>query len=501
MSDVGVLVRRFTTDYVRTPVNLVLLLVVPTVFVVVAAGPLAKAGELLGASHRDMASTATAGWAAAFLAGIAMYFQVAGSRAADRRLAFAGLKPIKVVVGRMLTGLVLAGLAAAVALTALAARSGINDPSRVVVATVMFAVIYIGVGAIVGALVATPVNGTLVILLVWVLDVFFGPAMGSADRLVTRGLPTHFLTTWMVDAPTGHAGRVGDLGWALAWTIAATALGVAVLVTAVRPARPRHGVQDPGCFARQLATAFRLGVRDHRRNPALWGLLVLVPLIFIVGATVTTPKKFSDMPVTEHGRDLLMRVWLPDVHPGLMAPIAIASLSAVAGLFVVLDVRRGDGRLALAGFRPVALVIARLGVAGVMVTVATAVSLATAAVLFQPEQWVAYTAGNLLLAVTYALVGAVLGVVFGQVGGIFMTFLVPFLDLGIGQSPMLNTVTPGWASFTPGHGAAQVIDDAAVTPHFDQLANLLVGLGWLAGLLVVGVVLLRPGTVRAAPAR
>jgi hypothetical protein len=32
---------------------------------------------------------------------------------------------------------------------------------------------------------------------------------------------------------------------------------------------------------RQAVTAFRLGVREYGRNPALWALLVTVPVIFI----------------------------------------------------------------------------------------------------------------------------------------------------------------------------------------------------------------------------
>ncbi|MDW4911168.1 hypothetical protein RB628_39165, partial [Streptomyces sp. ADMS] len=52
----------------------------------------------------------------------------------------------------------------------------------------------------------------MLVLFVWILDVFFGPAIGAADRPVTRVLPTHFVTLWMVDLPSGHGGRVGDLG-------------------------------------------------------------------------------------------------------------------------------------------------------------------------------------------------------------------------------------------------------------------------------------------------
>ena len=71
-----VFVRRFLTDYSRNPVNLLLLVVVPVVFVVVVAGSLADFAALIGGTGPAV-ETVTAAWAAAFLAGIAMYFQIA----------------------------------------------------------------------------------------------------------------------------------------------------------------------------------------------------------------------------------------------------------------------------------------------------------------------------------------------------------------------------------------------------------------------------------------
>src|SRR6266508_3609754 len=103
------LVRRFLADYARNPVNLLTLVLVPVTFVLVAAGPLADAAKLLGrAGGGPPVETATAGWAAGFLAGVAMYFQVAAARDTDRRLVVAGMPARPMVAARLLTGLVLA---------------------------------------------------------------------------------------------------------------------------------------------------------------------------------------------------------------------------------------------------------------------------------------------------------------------------------------------------------------------------------------------------------
>jgi hypothetical protein len=208
-----VLTRRFLTDAARNPVNLLMLAAVPTVFVVIAADAMVGAAKLFGGQGGPAVQVATAGWSAGFIAVIAMYYQVRAARAADKRLVLAGLAPARLVAARLAAGAVLASVAVAAALLALTARTGVGHLVRAMVGTAMFALIYLGIGAVVGALVAGPVNGMVLILFIWILDVFLGPAMGAADHLGTRMFPTHFVTLWAMDLPSHHAGAIGDLGY------------------------------------------------------------------------------------------------------------------------------------------------------------------------------------------------------------------------------------------------------------------------------------------------
>lgn len=483
----ALLVRRFLADYGRNPVNLIMLALVPAVFVLVAAGSLADAARLLGGPGGPAVETATAGWAAGFLAGLAMYFQIAAARAADRRLVLAGLPGARLAGARLLTGLSLALLVTVVSLAALLARNGIETPLRAGVGTLMSALIYLALGAAVGAFVHNPVNGTVLILFVWILDVFLGPVQGSADRVATRWLPTHFVSLWSVDLPSRHGGRLGDLGWAVTWTAAALLLCWAVAVRSTRIAR--HGaVGRPGSVRAQLAGGVRMGLRDYRRNPVLWVLLVAVPVVFVLLARAITPDQQIILPLLEQGRTLPLTFSLPEMHAGTMTPIAVGSLAALAGMFIVLDTRAGDQRLVLAGARDGAVLAGRLLVIAAAVLLVTVVSLAVTAAVFDARQWPAYAAANLLLALTYAMVGVVIGSVFGRVAGVFIAFLLPFLDLGIGQSPMLRPEPPAWAQYMPGYGASRVLLDGGLTASFDRPGALLLAVAWLTGSTLLAVV-------------
>ncbi len=485
--------RRFLAAYARDRVNLVMLVLVPVVFVIIASGAIATSARLLGgaASGGLVAQTATAGWAAGFLAAIAMYFQTRAARAADRRLVLAGLHPVRLVAARMATGLGLAVLVSAVALVALAIRAGIPDPGRVIVGTLMFAVVYLAIGAVTGALVRNPVNGMVLILFVWLVEVGFGPVIGSPDRVATRWLPTHFVALWMVDLPSRHGGRLGDLGWALAWTVGAL-LVAAVVVTAT--SRVAHAVRRrarPGSVLDQFRAGVRMGLREYRRNRVLWVLLVMVPVVLVVLPKVTTPLRFETMILPVGGRLTTLTFWFPAIHPGLMAPGAIGALAALVGLFVVLDARVGDQRLTLAGFRSGTLLAARLAVIAVAVLLVTAVTLAVAATVFHAQQWLVFAAGNVLLAATYALVGVCLGPVFGRVAGVFVAFLVPILDLIFADNPMVSPQPAAWTHLLPGYGASRLLLDGGFSTGLPDVGSMLPALAWLVGLALLATWLFR----------
>lgn len=479
------LVRRFLADYARNPVNLLMLVLVPVAFVAAAAGSMAELARLLSGAAAPGAAvqTVTAGWAAAFIAAIAMYFQVRTARAADRRLVLAGLPAGRLAAARAVTGLALAVVASAAALVTLAARGGIEHPGRVLAGTFMFAVIYLAIGALVGALVASPVNGTVVIFFAWITDVMFGPVFGSPTRPAGRMFPTHFLTLWMTDLPSHHAGRVGDLGWALIWTLGAAILAWAVLTSASRAARaPRR--RHPGTAGDQLHAAIRAGLLDWGRNRVLWVLLAAVPAVFIVLATALAPGSRVRLTVEENGRQVSKVVNLAfgaGIHPAFMAPMAIASLATLAGMFIILDSRAADQRLVLAGGRAGPLLASRLALIALAGLLATGVSLAVAATVADVQQWGSYIAASALLALTYAMIGVIIAPLFGQVAGVLVAFLVPFLDLGIAQDPMLHAAPPAWAHFLPGYGGFRVLTSAVLTHGFNQAVPLLIALAWLAG--------------------
>ena len=70
-------------------------------------------------------------------------------------------------------------MAAAAGFVALLARTGVTHPWHAAAAVLAFALIYLGVGIAIGSLVAAPLEGSLAVAFVFLLDVFSGPGMAE----------------------------------------------------------------------------------------------------------------------------------------------------------------------------------------------------------------------------------------------------------------------------------------------------------------------------------
>jgi uncharacterized membrane protein YecN with MAPEG domain len=428
-----------------------------------------------------------------------MYFQVSAARDTDRRLLLCGARPGALVSARLLTGGILAMTATTAALLVLALREPLDHPVRLVFGTSMFALVYLGIGAAVGILVRDPVNGTVVVLFVWILDVFFGPTLSSSESPLTRVFPTHFVSLWLSDTPSGHAGWLGELGISTAWVVASVGVAAWLLARNSAVGHARRAARA-GSRNDQYRHGLVLGARELGRNPALWAMLAVVPAVFILLSDAITPPGHTGIAVREDG-ELAGRMFDPaEIHAGTMAPIAVASLAMLVGLFTILGTRDADRRLCLAGLRPAILFAVRLTTIGTAALVAVVVAMLATAAVFQPENWLVYALGNLLVAATYALVGVLVGPLFGRVSGVFLAFLVPFLDVGISQSPMLSTQPDQWAHWLPGYGGTRLVIDGALTAGFDETRPLVYAVAWLVGLaLTTALVWRRSSAVARTP--
>ena len=217
----------FVREQLRAPLTLVLLIMIPVFFVLIFAGVLGEFAQALGGTLATRSATSiSAGWAAAFLSGALAFFQVSSSRGADRRLAAAGLGPARVAFSRITAALLLGAIVSVAAFATLWLRSGIGHPLHVLVAIFAFAAVYIGIGALIGAFVSGPLEGSLLVVLAFVLDAFSGPQMTSSGGAGAFLTPTRDAANLLIAAGAARGSPTSD--WASVAAVSLGALAVAL---------------------------------------------------------------------------------------------------------------------------------------------------------------------------------------------------------------------------------------------------------------------------------
>lgn len=219
--------RAFTVERARDPMSVVLLVVLPALFVTIFAGVLPEFSSALGGDVASQSTTAlSAGWAAALLSGTLAFFHVAAGRVGDRRLALAGNCGPEVALARIGAAIAMGLVISLASWAALWATAGTPHPWHALAALMLFSATYIGIGALAGAAVRGLLEGSLLVVLLFLLDAFTSPVMTSSAPL--NWSPTRSASEVLLDAGGGMPASSAE--WLEAGGIAAAGLGAALLV-------------------------------------------------------------------------------------------------------------------------------------------------------------------------------------------------------------------------------------------------------------------------------
>jgi hypothetical protein len=235
--------------------------------------------------------------------------------------------------------------------------------------------------------------------------------------------------------------------------------------------------------------AASMGLRDQSRRPLLLVLLVIVPAYTVtrsIAITLPTPR------AVELPSGVEIETTMRAIHGAVMAGNAIAFVTALCGVFVMTSALAGDRRLIVAGYRPAQVIVARLLILAMATALVVAVSDAVTAASFDAASWPIFVLGTALIGVIYGAIGAIAGAFLDKLGATYLILFLALTDLGIVQNPMFGDGSPAsWAVLLPGYGPSRIMVSGAFVNGFDATGELLVSIGWVAGLSVAVGLLLR----------
>lgn len=238
----------------------------------------------------------------------------------------------------------------------------------------------------------------------------------------------------------------------------------------------------------QAYVAITLGLRQYLRHGLFVTFLAVLPPAFITLSFIVTPDAVLSVTVPEGGRSVVEPVGMATLHGAIMAPMTVAFLSGILGLFVMLTSREADRRLVASGYPLLLLLGVRLALIGALSLLITALAVSFTLIDFRPPQLGLFVLINLVSALHYAFIGAVVGTFLSAMSGTYLMFFLPMIDIGLVQSPMFPRESIAWwMKLLPGYTPTNVLVDVSFSDAFDTGVDLAVALAYLAGLALVGV--------------
>ncbi len=252
---------------------------------------------------------------------------------------------------------------------------------------------------------------------------------------------------------------------------------------------------------RQLAVATMTGLRQYLRNALFVVLLVILPPTFITLSFAVTPDVAFSVRAPEGGQNIDQPVGMANVHGALMVPMTVAFLAGILGLFVMLSSRQADRRLVNAGYPPFLLLGVRLGIIAAISLFITLLAVGITLIDFVPEQLGLFFLINLVSALHYAFIGAILGTFLSAMSGTYAIFFLPMIDIGLVQNPMFTRESVAWwVQALPGFAPMEVLVDVSFTPGFDAAGDLAAALVYLLALGTIAAALFWRATGRGRDA-
>jgi hypothetical protein len=239
-------------------------------------------------------------------------------------------------------------------------------------------------------------------------------------------------------------------------------------------------------MVRQLTIATATGLKQYLRNPLFVILLVVLPPTFITLSFAVTPDAALSVTVPEGASTIDQPVGMPDLHGAVMVPMTVAFLAGILGMFVMLSSREADRRLVNAGYPSLLLLLVRLGIITIISVFITVLAVGITLIDFMPGQFGLFSLINLISALQYAFIGAVVGTFLSAMSGTYLMFFMPMIDIGIVQNPMfVRGEVAWWVKALPGYTPMEVLMDVSFTPGFDTGAELALALVYLLGLAAI----------------
>lgn len=240
----------------------------------------------------------------------------------------------------------------------------------------------------------------------------------------------------------------------------------------------------------RLRTVLVSDGKQYVRSITLVALLVAVPVGFIWLTGVVAPSGRVAVRTTYTGIVATTLYELPNVHILVITQVTVAFLAGMGGLALVQSTAAEDRRLIVCGYGREQLLLARFGLLAVLSVVVSVVSISVLHLSFAPVQPWLFVGATTLVAMLYALVGAIVGTFLTRLSGLYLMLFLPMMDIGVFQNPtFIQGARHWWMVPFPGYFPMKFVLNSGLTESFLVVEPVWWSLAYLFGLAAVIVAL------------
>ncbi|MFC4852742.1 ABC transporter permease [Actinophytocola glycyrrhizae] len=235
-----------------------------------------------------------------------------------------------------------------------------------------------------------------------------------------------------------------------------------------------------------LSDATRYEIAQHARNRVALALVVAFIPVWLTLVHVIIPAGEVSFYHNVTGRAVTL-----DANRLSMVSGAMNAVTLIVGFMMFSAVRRSsdfDRRLVLAGYTRSALLLAKLIALALAAAVVSLYATVVLVLFWAPDLVVQFYLSLTLSGLTYGGIGILLGVLFRtELAGMFLIIMISLVDVMVQNPIIAPSSRSGAVTLLPTYGAMQNAVGAAFTGDL-SVGYFLLGLLWLAGAAVIGLV-------------
>lgn len=213
---------------------------------------------------------------------------------------------------------------------------------------------------------------------------------------------------------------------------------------------------------------FIISLKEKFRNPVLVALMIFPPayFIFLAGQVVPDYPVFLEVLGEEKS--------MADVYPVSFTPVTASLVTALFGLFIMLEARDTDRRLLIAGSTRFQITVSRFLLISLISLLVSAISIGMMMLSFTPEDLIRFFLITVLISLIYGNVGMIAGILLNRMSGVYTMLILVTLDAGVFQNPFFMQEEPAWwMRILPAYHPMELANEIAFLGEIQQTSSLI----------------------------